>query len=62
MNFLIENRVNLAKGADSTINSLRIVFAYDSKRHNYIPYVDDEQLSMIESYKIYSTGMSITLM
>lgn len=61
VNFLIENRVNLAKGADSTINSLRIVFAYDSKRHNYIPYVDDEQLSMIESYKIYSTGMSITL-
>ncbi len=61
VNFLIENRVNLAKGADSTINSLRIVFAYDSERHNYIPYVDDEQLSMIESYKIYSTGMSITL-
>lgn len=60
-NYLIENRVNLEKGTETTIDSLEIVFAYDSERHNYIPYVDDEQLRMIESYKIYSTGMSITL-
>ena len=60
-NYLIENRVNLEKGTEKTIDSLEIVFAYDSERHNYIPYVDDEQLRMIESYKIYSTGMSITL-
>ena len=60
-NYLIENRVNLEKGTETTIDSLEIVFAYDSERHNYIPYVDDEQLSMIESYEIYSTGMSITL-
>ena len=60
-NYLIENRVNLEKGTEKTIDSLEIVFAYDSERHNYIPYVDDEQLSMIESYEIYSTGMSITL-
>ena len=60
-NYLIENMVNLEKGTETTIDSLEIVFAYDSERHNYIPYVDDEQLSMIESYEIYSTGMSITL-
>ena len=60
-NYLIENTVNLEKGTETTIDSLEIVFAYDSERHNYIPYVDDEQLSMIESYEIYSTGMSITL-
>ena len=60
-NYLIENRVNLEKGTETTIDSLEIVFAYDSERHNYIPYVDDEQLRMIESYEIYSTGMSITL-
>ena len=61
VNFLIENRINLEKGTDSTINNLRIVFAYDAERHNYIPHVDDEQLRKIESYKIYSSGMSITL-
>ena len=60
-NYLIENRVNLEKGTETTIDSLEIVFAYDSERHNYIPYVDDEQLRMIESYEIYSTGMSIAL-
>ena len=60
-NYLIENTINLEKGTETTIDSLEIVFAYDSERHNYIPYVDDEQLSMIESYEIYSTGMSITL-
>ena len=60
-NYLIENMVNLEKGTETTIDNLEIVFAYDSERHNYIPYVDDEQLSMIESYEIYSTGMSITL-
>ena len=61
VNYLIENRVNLEKGTETTIDDLKIVFAYDSERHNYIPYVSDEQLRMIESYKIYSTGMSITL-
>ena len=60
-NYLIENRVNLEKGTETTIDNLEIVFAYDSERNNYIPYVDDEQLRMIESYEIYSTGMSITL-
>ena len=60
-NYLIENRVNLEKGTETTIDNLEIVFAYDSERHNYIPYVDDEQLRMIESYEIYSTGMSIAL-
>ena len=60
-NYLIENRVNLEKGTETTIDSLEIVFAYDSERHNYIPKIKKKQLSMIESYEIYSTGMSITL-
>ena len=61
VNFLIENRVNLEKGTQTTIDSLEIVFAYDSERHNYIPYVSDEVLRGIKSYQIYSSGMSITL-
>lgn len=61
VNFLIENRVNLEKGTETTIDNLKIVFAYDIERHNYIPYVSDEVLRGIKSYQIYSSGMSITL-
>lgn len=61
VNFLFVNKVNLEKGTDTTINNLKILFAFDSERHNYIPSVEDEQLRNIESYEIYSSGMRITL-
>lgn len=61
VNFLIENKINLEKETETTIDDLEIVFAYDSERHNYIPYISDKQLRNIDSYKIYSTGISITL-
>ena len=59
--FLFENRVNLSKGTDTTIDHLKILFAFDEQRHNYIPSVENEQLKNIESYQIYSSGMKITL-
>ena len=44
------------------MDNLRILFVYDEEKDNYIPYVENSgELKKIESYKIYSTGMSITL-
>ena len=59
-NFIFENEVNLPIGQE--LDNLRILFVYDEEKDNYIPYVENSvELKKIESYKIYSTGMSITL-
>ena len=61
-NYTFENEVNVEKRQEMTLDSLRILFVFDDERNNYIPYVENtSELRKIESYKIYSTGMSITL-
>lgn len=61
-NFTFENKVNIPIGQETELDNLRILFVYDEEQDNYIPYVENsEELKKIESYKIYSTGMSITL-
>ena len=61
-NFTFENEVNVPIGQETELDNLRILFVYDEEKDNYIPYVENSgELKKIESYKIYSTGMSITL-
>ena len=61
-NYTFENEVNVEKGQETTLDSLRILFVFDNEKNNYIPYVENTgELRNIKSYKIYSTGMSITL-
>lgn len=61
-NYIFENDVNVEEGRETTLDSLRILFVFDDERNNYIPYVENiGELRKIKSYKIYSTGMSITL-
>ena len=61
-NFTFENKVNVPIGQETELDNLRILFVYDEEQDNYIPYVENSgELKKIESYKIYSTGMSITL-
>ena len=61
-NFTFENKVNVPIGQETELDNLRILFVYDEEKDNYIPYVENSgELKKIESYTIYSTGMSITL-
>ncbi len=61
-NFTFENKVNVSIGQETELDNLRILFVYDEEKDNYIPYVENSgELKKIESYTIYSTGMSITL-
>ena len=61
-NFTFENEVNVPMGQETELDNLRILFVYDEEKDNYIPYVENSgELKKIESYTIYSTGMSITL-
>ena len=61
-NYTFENEVNVEEGRETTLDNLRILFVFDEERNNYIPYVENTgELRNIKSYKIYSTGMSITL-
>lgn len=62
-NYTFYNEIVLdEKETNTEIENFKILFAYDEKTNNFIPYVDNEtQLNKIKSYKIYSTGMSITL-
>ena len=61
-NYTFENKVNVEEGRETTLDNLRILFVFDEERNNYIPYVENTgELRNIKSYKIYSTGMSITL-
>ena len=62
INYTFENEVNIEKGKETTLDNLRILFIYNNEKNNYIPYVENTgELRKIKSYKIYSTGMSITL-
>lgn len=61
-NFVIENNLVLTPGYRSNISNLRLLLAYDKSANNFIPVVDTEScVNMIHSYKITSTGISITL-
>lgn len=61
-NFTFENEVNVPIGQETELDNLTILFVYDEEQDNYIPYVENSgELKKIESYTIYSTGMSITL-
>ena len=62
INYLFENNVNVTKTKETALDNLRILFVFDEEKNNYIPYVENEsELGKIKSYKVYSTGMSITL-
>ena len=62
VNYLFENDVNVTKTNETSLDNLRILFVFNEEKNNYIPYVENEsELGKIKSYKVYSTGMSITL-
>ena len=61
-NFVIENNLVLTPGYRADISNLRLLLAYDKTANNFIPVVNNESsINMIASYKIASTGISITL-
>lgn len=61
-NFLFENEITVTPNDDTELDNLRILFVYEEESDNYIPYVENQgELRKIKSYKIYSTGISITL-
>ena len=61
-NYTFENEVNVEEGRETTLDNLRILFIFDNERNNFVPYVENTgELRKIKSYKVYSTGMSITL-
>lgn len=61
-NFVIENSFTLTPGYRSDISNLRLLLVYDKNSNNFIPVVNNNSfVNMIDSYKITSTGISITL-
>lgn len=62
-NYTFENSIIMEnKQKNSHIENMKIMFIFDEELQNYIPVVENEQeLSKIKEYKIYSTGLQVTL-
>lgn len=62
-NYVFDNKMKSAKdfeGAD--LYSLNLLLVYDEESKNYIPVdIGETNYNLIESYKVYSTGIEITL-
>lgn len=61
--YLFENKIkeDTAKG-NNNFEALKMLLVYDKDLQNYIPIVNDKnEYDLIDSYKVYSTGINITL-
>lgn len=62
INFVLENNLNISSPYQTYISNLRLLLVYDEESSNFIPVVENEDyINMIQSYKITSTELSITL-
>lgn len=60
--FVFENNLKTKKNTAENLDKLKICFVYDKTSNNFIPAKSDqENYDKIESYKIYSSGLQITL-
>ena len=61
-NFVLENDYTKKSGYKYNISDLRLLLVYDDTFNNFIPVVNNENsINMIESYKVTSTNVEITL-
>lgn len=60
--FVFENNLKTKKNTAENLDKFKICFVYDKTSNNFIPAKSDqENYDKIESYKIYSSGLQITL-
>lgn len=60
--FVFENNLKTKKNTAENLDKFKICFVYDKASNNFIPAKSDqENYDKIESYKIYSSGLQITL-
>lgn len=60
--FVFENNLKTKKNTVENLDKFKICFVYDKTSNNFIPAKSDqENYDKIESYKIYSSGLQITL-
>lgn len=60
--FVFENNLKLQNNTAENLDKFKICFVYDKASNNFIPAKSDqENYDKIESYKIYSSGLQITL-
>lgn len=60
--FVFENNLKTKKNTSENLDKFKICFVYDKTSNNFIPAKSDqENYDKIESYKIYSSGLQITL-
>lgn len=60
--FVFENNLKLQNNTAENLDKFKICFVYDKTSNNFIPAKSDqENYDKIESYKIYSSGLQITL-
>ena len=60
--FVFENNLKTKKNTAVNLDKFKICFVYDKTSNNFIPAKSDqENYDKIESYKIYSSGLQITL-
>lgn len=60
--FVFENNLKLQNNTAENLDKFKICFVYDKTSNNFIPAKSDQENNdKIESYKIYSSGLQITL-
>lgn len=60
--FCFTNKIQVNSNDVQEIKKFNLLFAYDQDKQNYVPVVEDVQdCAFIESYKVYNSGIEITL-
>lgn len=62
-NYTFYNKIVVERNIENKeLEKFKILLVYDNQTNNFVPYTDDvKQYEKIKSYKVYSTGISITL-
>ena len=60
--FCFTNKIQVNSNDVQEIKKFNLLFAYDQDTQNYVPVIENVQdCAFIESYKVYNTGIEITL-
>lgn len=60
--FCFTNKIQVNSNDMQEIEKFNLLFVYDKKIQNYVPVLEDvQECAFIESYKVYNSGIEITL-
>ena len=60
--FCFTNKIQVNSNDVQEIKKFNLLFVYDQDTQNYVPVIENvQECAFIESYKVYNTGIEITL-